>query len=193
MKYFFTSLFLILTIVVFAQNEIHWDGKYQLQLSDFRSSATQIGDTNLYSIHSSCGFEFSFYMSSIELAFTKNFNSKVSNSFKPESASLVAPDNAIAEKIIDFARYEFDLSELYARKFRKKIYEEKDAFSGSDFFRPAYEAIRKEFSERDTNAGKETDLGRKSEKLKVLHQQVLDEIAELSDFCKECKPPKKKK
>lgn len=193
MKHFFTCLFLVFTVLSSAQQDIHWDGTYQLQRSDFQSPATQIGGTNLYSIHSSCGFDFSFYMSSMELAFTKNFNAKVSNSFKPESASLVAPDDAIAQKLIYFARFEFDLSELYARKFRKKIYEEKEAFSGGDFFRPAYETVRKEFSERDTNAGKETDLGRKTEKLKALHQEVLNEIATLADYCKTCKPPKKKK
>ena len=82
--------------------------------------------------------------------------------------------------------------ELYQER-TEKIFEEKGAFSNITFFRPIYEAIQKELTERDTNAGKETDLGRKKEKLQVLHEQVLKEILDLVDFCKECKPAKKKK
>jgi hypothetical protein len=124
---------------------------------------------------------------------TKNFNAKVNNTFKRESASLVAPDENSAKDLVAYARFQFDLTELYARKFRKKIFEEKGAFSNITFFRPIYETIQKELTERDTNAGKETDLGRKKEKLQVLHDQVLKEILALADFCKECKPAKKKK
>ena len=193
MKSSLIILYLLVTTFSFSQNEINWDEKYQLQLSDFQSKASQIGNVNVYSLHSSVGIDFSFYMSNIEFLFTKNFNSKVNNVFKRNSASLVAPDDLIAKDLINFAQYEFDLSELYARKFRKKIYEEKGAFSNSSFFKPFYDEIQKEFSERDTNAGKITDLGRKKDKLKSLHDEVINEIQNLADFCKECKPPKKKK
>ena len=40
---------------------------------------------------------------------------------------------------------------------------------------------------------KSTDLGRDKEKLRQIHQDVLAEIAQLANFCKTCKPPKKKK
>ncbi len=125
--------------------------------------------------------------------FTKNFNSKVNCTFNRDAASLVAPDSLTAMDLLDFARFEFDLSELYARKFRKKIYEEKGAFSEASFFRPLYDKIQQEFTERHTIAGQESDLGRNKEKLNELHQAVLKEIEQLSDFCKLCKPPKKKK
>jgi hypothetical protein len=193
MRKVFTILFVIFTPIVFSQNDIAWDGKYQLQLSDFQSPSTQIGNVNIYSLHTSSGVDFSFYMSNFEFMFTKNFNSKVNNTFKRDAASLVAPDEIIAKDILGYAQYEFDLSELYTRKFRKKIFEEKGTFSNVTFFRPIYDTIQRELSERDTNAGKETDLGRKKDKLKMLHEQVLKEILELSDFCKECKPIKKKK
>ena len=38
----------------------------------------------------------------------------------------------------------------------------------------------------------ETDLGRDTEKLRELNQQVKKDIAALADFCKTCKPIKKK-
>jgi len=192
MKYIFASLLLFTTGFTFAQNEIPWDGKYELQLSDFQSSATQIRNVNVYSIFTACGIDFAFAMSSVEFMFTKNFNSKVGNTFKRNSSSIVAPDPEIAASLVKFSQFQFDVTELYARKFRKKIAEEKGSFSGVNFFKPFYDDIQKELSARCTNAGKETDLGRKSEKLKQLHQEVLSEMDMLSEYCKDCKLVKKK-
>lgn len=192
MKNTYLFLFLLVTSLSFSQNEINWDGEYKMRIADFQSPATQIGGTNLYSIHSSCGIDFAFSMTNMEFIFTKNFNSKIGNSFKRNSSSIVAPDEIIAASLVNFSQFEFDLSELYARKFRKKVQEEKGSFSSINFFRPFYDEIQKEFVERDTNAGKETDLGRKAEKLTALHQQVLKEIEELSAYCKACKVVKKK-
>lgn len=176
-----------------AQNIINWDGKYELQREDFQSVATQIGNTNLYSLHTAANIDFSFYMSNAEFMFTRNFNSKVNCVFNKEASSLVAPNDEIAQDLVEFARYEFDLSELYARKFRKKLYDEKSTFSGVSFVKPAFDEMQKEFNSRDTMAGKITDLGRNREELSKLHREVLVEIEQLSDFCKTCKPAKKKK
>jgi hypothetical protein len=192
MKKTFVTVMLLLQIAVFAQDDIPWDGKYQIQLSDFKSPASQIGSTNVYSVHAANGIEFSFYMSAGEFMFTRNFNSKVKNIFKRSSASLVAPDSLVANQLLDFARFEFDLSELYSRKFRKKIYENKSAFSNVNFFKPFYDDLQKEFYARDTNAAKSTEVGKDKEILDKLHQEVLAELESLKDFCSECKPPKKK-
>jgi len=47
-------------------------------------------------------------------------------------------------------------------------------------------------AERFTLAAKESDAGRNAEKLSILHNEVLEEIHQLVDFCKTCKPQKKK-
>jgi hypothetical protein len=193
MRQLFIAILLAIVSNVEGQNTIEWDGNYQLKLSDFQSSATQVGGTNVYSLSTISSFDFSFYMSSGEFMFTKNFNSKVNCSFNRNAASLVAPDSLIATDLLSFARYQFDLSELYARKLRKRLFEEKGAFSDVNFFRPIYDEIQREFNERQTIALKATDLGRDKEKLKQMHQEVLTEIAQLANFCKSCKPLKKKK
>lgn len=192
-RLFSLLIFCSLAILVRSQSIIEWDGKYQLQLSDFQSRATQIGESNIYSIHTTSGIQFAYAMSNAEFMMTKNFNSKVSCSFDRSAASIVASDSTLALDLVGFARYEFDLSELYARKLRKRIYEEKNAFSNTNFIQPIYDAIQKAFTERHTIASKETDLGQNREKLKTLHQDVLSEIEVLSEFCKTCKPVKKKK
>ena len=184
MRQLILTTFLLVSTQLSAQNKIDWDGIYKLQLSDFQSQASQIGDVTIYSLASMSIIDFSFYMTNGEFMFTKNFNSKVNCSFKRDASSLVAGDTAIALQLLNFARYDFDLAELYARKFRKRLYEEKDAFSDAGFFRPVYDEIQKEYLERHTIAAKESDLGRNSEKLSVLHHMIWAEIEQLAEFCK---------
>ena len=190
---FITILLLLFSCSLQGQNIIEWDGKYQLQLSDFQSPATRIGDGNISLIHSGSSFSFAFHMSNFEFMFAKNFNSKVNNPFNRSAASIVAPDTLTALNLLEFARYTFDLSELYARKFRKRLFEEKKMFSNTDFYLPIFNEVQKEFAERHTLDGKLTELGQNQEKLKELHDEVLREIEMLGDFCRICKPKKQKK
>lgn len=192
MKTVFSLIFCCLTFLSLSQNIIEWDGNYKLQLSDFQSSANQIGKTNIYSLNSGAIIDFAYAMSSGEFMFTKNFNSKVNCCFHREMAGIIAPDSATAYDLLGFAQFGFDLSELYARKLRKKIYEEKGAFSDPAFFKPLFEENQAELNARLSKASLETDLGRNKLKLTELHREVLLEIGQFSDFCKECKPPKKR-
>jgi hypothetical protein len=132
-------------------------------------------------------------MSNIEFMFTKNFNSKVSSTFKRDAASIIATDTVNAKHLLDFAQYEFDLSELYARKLRKDLYMNKGAFSDISFLQPLYDAIQKEYVEEHDIASNKSDLGQNEKMIKELDSDVLKRIQELSDFCKNCKPPKNKK
>lgn len=193
MKQILLSLLIILSTLVKAQNKIDWDGAYQLQLSDFQSSSTQIGSTSYYSIAASCGIGFLFSMSNYEFIFTKNFNSKVSCEFVRSTSSLIAVDSTMAYEMLSFANYEFDLAELYARKFRQKLFENKGAFSNINFFKPLYDEMQLEYTQRGNGAMSETQLGKNKEKLKELHQAVLTEIEALPDYCRTCKPSKKKR
>ncbi|HYF69290.1 MAG TPA: hypothetical protein VD884_14195 [Ohtaekwangia sp.] len=184
---------LLMAINAKGQNIITWNENYKLQLSDFQAGTTQVGNVNIYSLHTASRMEFSFHMSNYEFMFTKNFNSKVSCTFTRNAASLIAPDEEIAASLINFAQFEFDLSELYARKFRKQLYENKGAFSQVTFFEPIYNNLQQEFVTRHAQAAKETDVGRNQTKLTQLHNEVWEEINALSFYCKTCKPPKRNK
>ena len=192
MKKIIIIAFLLIAVQINAQNAIEWDGKYQIQLSDFKSKATQIGNVSSNSIQTASGLNFSIQMTNVEFMFTKNFNSKVSSTFKRESASIIATDTITAERMVKFAQYEFDLSELYARKLRKDLYVNKGTFSDISFLQPLYDAIQKDYVEEHGEASKKTNLGQKRDILIKLNDAVLIRIQELSDFCKTCKPPKKK-
>jgi hypothetical protein len=192
------KLYLLLTLLlisteVFPQNAIEWDGVYEIKLSDFQSDATKIGQTNLYSVQPSIGIGFSFNMTNAEFLFTKNFNSKVENSFKRSASYIIAPDSIIAEDVVSFGRFEFDLSELYARKFRQQLFENKGVLSNVNFFQPIFDKVNDEFAKRVSDAASLTDLGRNRNRLSDLHAQVKSEINELSEFCQSCKRPNRKK
>jgi hypothetical protein len=191
--YVLPLVFTIFSVLVQAQNVIDWDGEYELQMNDFQGGATQIGGVNIFSLHTATGMSFFFQMSNAEFMFTKNFNSKVSCTFTRNASSIIAPDSTYAINLLKFARFEFDLAELYARKLRQKLHEEKSTFSNGNFFEPVYNAVQLEYSQRHANAGKETDVGQKSAILKEYHEQVLNEINDLAAFCKACKAPKKSK
>lgn len=187
------SIYLLLLHSLTAQQIIDWSPDYELTFEDFLSKKTKIGYGDTYQINSTAGMGFSFQMTNYEWMFTKNFNSRVTSTFNKNAAVLVAPNLDIANSLLAFANYQFDLVELYARKFRKKLYENKSAFTNPSFLEPIYNEIQAELNERHAEAGELSNLGIKSEVMKELHQEVLVEIASLGDFCKECKPPKAKK
>lgn len=193
MKYLYVILFTLLTNYVTAQNIIEWSENMIIKLEDFQSSSTQIGNTNLNNLISGIKVEFHYRMSNLEFMMTKNFNNKVSCEFDKNIALILAEDKSIAENMVAFANFEFNLAELYARKIRQKLYENKGAFSDTNFFKPIYDTLMKEYYEKINDASKKTEIGKNREVLAILEEDVKNEITLLIDFCKNCKPQKKKR
>lgn len=193
MKNLLLLCFILLPFVSLAQDKIEWSPEIKIQLEDFQSDGTEIGNTTTYSVNVASGFTFSFSMSRYEFMFTKNFNTKVDCSFDKKLSYLVAPDTMVAQQLVAFAQFQFDLSELYARKFRKELYEQKGTFSNVQFFQESHDKIQEEYSLRLLAANKSTDMGEDKIKLAALRAEVLEEINQLQDFCKSCKTPKKVK
>ncbi|QSE99104.1 hypothetical protein [Fulvivirga lutea] len=188
------AILVLLVNVGNAQTKIEWSPEVELGIANFKSEQTEINsDLESNFVQTGAYMNFNYQMSSYEFMFTKNFNSKVSTEFVESAAVISAVDSTTADFMVDFVQYNFDLTELYARKFRKEIYEEKGAFSSSDFFLPIFEKYQKELTSENARVSKLTELGKKSELLKSERQRVLKEIEILSDYCKSCKPPKSKK
>lgn len=135
--------------------------------------------------------DFEFQMSNVEFMFTKNFNSKVSCIFNRDAAVIMAADSLAAERLIALVKFDFDLSELYARKIRKELYQNKKTFSNATFFQPYFDKMIAERDKISSRIYSESDFGNESEILEKEHKVVKKEINALSGFCKECKPPKK--
>lgn len=177
-----------------AQDRLDWSEADLLQLSNFASKDTKISaDLRAFNLMNAVYVDFSYATSRAEFMLTKNFNSKVSCYFSRPQSFIHAPDSAFAADLLAFARYQFDLHELSARKLRQRIYEEKGAFSRLDFFQPIYNEIQQEIGLRASQVAAQTQYGREHVQLALLHQELRAELAALSDFCKECKPSRKKK
>ncbi|WP_324025568.1 hypothetical protein QSV08_20635 [Maribacter sp. BPC-D8] len=193
-KIIFTLFIALSSSLVIAQEPMQWTPDYELQLSDYQSPESEINAAlTSYSIYSGAKIDFSFNMNSVSFMFTKNFNSKVKAIFQKNLAVLVAPDSLTANQLLQFGRYDFDLVELYSRKIRKKIYEEKGAFSDSSLFQPIFNELQEEMNTVSAQVFKATDFGKDSEMLQKEHNKVVDEINALSDFCMTCKPKKNRK
>lgn len=131
----FIMIFTLVYSISSGQSMIEWTPNYQLQLSDFQSPETEINKLlSNYSLYSGSNMDFSFNMSAYEFMFTKNFNSKVKTTFNRSAAVIIAPDSAIAQKMVDFGQYDFDLAELYSRKIQKRNVPPKRCFFGCEFF-----------------------------------------------------------
>ncbi|RED95288.1 hypothetical protein [Marinoscillum furvescens] len=194
MKFILVLILNLSATILFGQSVVEWAPTFELELTDFQSPQTEINESfKSYSLYSGANIDFSFHMTTGQFMFTKNFNSKVATTFNRSAAVLTAPDSLTAHQLLNFGKYSFDLTELYARRFRKELNECKGAFSDVSFYKPIYEEIQANMNEEHARVLKQTDLGRKSDLLQMEHQQVLSEIEILSDYCKTCKPPKKKK
>lgn len=172
----------------------NWSADFQLQLEDFQSPQTEINkNLSSYTIYPGSNIDFSYQMNSYEFMFTKNFNSRVKTFFNRKIAIISAPDSATAMQLVKCGQYTFDLTELYARKFRMGMYEEKRAFSEACFFKPIFDQLLEEMNAESARVLKASDLGKNKEVLAAEHLNVLQQIEALADFCFECTPPKKKK
>ncbi|MCK0145500.1 hypothetical protein MWU78_07590 [Arenibacter sp. F26102] len=192
MSYRLVLLFLVLTTWLYSQeNRIDWSPGHTFIIEDFQGSKTVISeDIDKVFVQSGVMLDFAFQMSNIEFMFTKNFNSKVSCTFQKDAAVIMAADSLEAERLIALVKFDFDLSELYARKIRKELFENKKTFSDATFFQPYFDKMVTERNKISSRVYLETNFGKKEAVLSKEHEAVKSELLALSDFCKECKPPK---
>lgn len=194
MKIRMAILILFISNFLMAQDFIPWKVDSKISLNDF-AMGNAIIDSSLstYSYSSGCQIEFAYQMSNYEYMFTKNFNDKIACNFYTNSAIINAVDSAMAKDMINFAQYEFDLTELYARRIRQEIYVEKGAFSDASFLQSVFMKWQQTYNAEKSKMLNSTNFGRNADVLNTEHKKVKEGILSLSDFCKSCKPKKKKK
>lgn len=173
----FILLGLFLSLTTRAQSTFDWKGQRQLQLTDFQTQIT--GQTDAERLSTSIGLGFN-------LDKKKARRGKLIRStratFDPVDAMIVAPDTTRLLELLAFARYEFDLTELYARKYRQQLVSSRKDLK--EKFVPISVAIRTEYEARLEKDTEQTQLGKDQGVLQTLQQQVRDEIALLSRFRK---------
>ena len=193
MKNYLIFVFTLATISdSLGQDIIEWNQTYKLERSDFLARTGE-STSGVFTVHAACAINFFYQMSSYEFMLTKNFNSKASTTFNRPASYILAPDSITGARLLRFAQAEFDLAELYARKFRKSMFDNKKAFSDPGFYQRLYDSIQKEHTVHVSQLSQNTEIGMAENRLNEQHQQIIADIESLSDYCKSCKPKKKKK
>ncbi len=171
-------LLLSLTTIAFGQDDnerLRWSPTRKLTLSDFTIKTKQLETTTsfgqFYIAYKVKGFDF----------MTKNFNKKVDNLFI-ESASWIDTTTNIQQSLT-YQQTLFDISEIYARQFRKALHDNrKKIMSGTNFIEELDQKYMSDFSKRRIDYDRETKFGTDMDKQKEWEAQIQKELSELSDF-----------
>lgn len=176
----------------YAQEKIEWSEDVEITASSFKGELPNLAEDDLQQYFLSATFDFSFYMANIQFALTKNFNRYVSAYYVPNLSWM--EDGELTEQLLLMANLDFDLVELYARKFRKKMFETKNVGSNVNFYNSIHAEINKEYSDRQLVMQSELNNQSDIEAYLIAEtEKVNQEIESLSGFCKSCKPKKKKR
>jgi len=188
----FTLLLLIALNPSFSQEKIEWSKGIEIDSSCFKASIPNLAEDNLQEYSFACSYNFNFQMIGLQFAFTKNFNSYVSAYYNPHLSWM--EEGELTWQLLLMANLDFDLVELYARKFRKKMFEAKNVGSNVNFFNKLHEEVNREYLDRQSVIQSNLRTNENIEDyLKLEIEKVNEEIEMLNEFCKTCKPKKRKK
>lgn len=182
-------LLLLLTQRVVGQQKVEWKEGYVLSTTDFEMPPPQNSMRGYQRYYFAGRLDYTYGTNRFEFSIPRNFNKAVSVYFYPSSSWLET--GQLTGLLLQEAQLDFNLLELYARRFRKKLYETKGVTYDTKLFQKIYEDLMAEFTKERAEMfgiidGSETRTQKYNEK-------VLEGIAQLSEYCKECKPSKNKK
>ncbi len=189
-KLWLTCLLLPIGFSSYGQEKVDWSAGYTMDTSDFRGKVPYMEEDYVQRYYLASQLGFSYQMNSYQFAFTKNFNKYIEVYFKPSSSWIERGEQT--DLLLAMASLDFDLAELYARKFRKSIYENKKLVSSTQLFQEEFEKVSNTYSDRRAQMMSEVMASSMPhETLASYRQHVNLEILTLEEFCKACKPKKK--
>ena len=181
------KIFLIIIIILnnttqsFAQElqdgQKRWSETLKLTVDDFKIKTSDNTNDAVYSqfmiSHSLSGFDF----------MKRNLNKKIQNLFLGNASWIDTTKVESIDKQIDFQQMQFDLAEIQARKFRKRILIDKRKISkGFDIVNKISNEIMSEFSKIRLELIRETEGGENEEKIAKWKKQITSQLKELNEF-----------
>ena len=159
------------------EGQKRWDSKKKLTINDFKIKISDENNDAVYSqlviSNSAQGFDF----------LKRNLNSNVENIFLGNASWIDTTKVKNIDKQIEFQQIQFDLAEIQARKFRKKLFIKKWKISkGFDIMNKISNEIMTEFSETRLELIRETEGGHNEEKLSEWKEKIVNELKELNEF-----------
>lgn len=186
-----------LTIIFFfinstAQSIVEWSPDEVIDIRSFKAACPEMADDGIQRYSLVATFDFNYQMANIQFIMTKNFNKYVTSYYIPNNSWIEKGE--LTDQIFKMANLDFDILELFARKFRKQMFENKRAGSNTNFYQQLFNEVNKEYTAFTASLNSEIVSSENvDELLSKYSSQVNLEIESLSDYCKACKPKKKKK
>jgi len=154
-----------------------WSSSSKLTINDFKIKISDENNDAVYSqfmiSHSIGGFDF----------MKRNLNQKIGNLFLGKASWIDTTKVESIEKQIDFQQMQFDLAEIQARKFRKRILKNKREISkGFDIVNKINNETIAEFSEIRLKLMRETESGRNEKKVTEWKEKIVSDLKELNEF-----------
>ncbi|MFD2530462.1 MULTISPECIES: hypothetical protein [Polaribacter] len=181
MKNFINLAFLLLLFVFpvsgqeLLEGQKRWSATEKLSLEDY-SIKKNYDDAILSQFlisYESKGFDF----------FKKNLNSRVENIFIGKGSYIDTTKINNLEKQLEFQQLQFDLAEIQARKFRKRLFlGKKKLVKGFEVMKLISNEISNEFAEIRMRFINETNNGNNLKVLEVWKSKVKSELKELNEF-----------
>ena len=181
MKNFINIAFLLLLFVFpvsgqeLLEGQKRWSATEKLSLEDY-SIKKNYDDAILSQFlisYESKGFDF----------FKKNLNSRVENIFIGKGSYIDTTKINNLEKQLEFQQLQFDLAEIQARKFRKRLFlGKKKLVKGFEVMKLISNEISNEFAEIRMRFINETNNGNNLKVLEVWKSKVKSELKELNEF-----------
>ncbi|MCY1720867.1 hypothetical protein OU798_10960 [Prolixibacteraceae bacterium Z1-6] len=186
-KYIILAILLI-PFVNLAQNNLEWEDGYQLTVDDYLAKAPNTGTMQTVS----GSFYVAYEMGGINLLTNRNLNSYVSCYFQKDASYIDDGDETSTKRLLRYQQLIFNLYELQARKLRQKFFEERTRLltkgAGS-----LYNEVAAEHARLVSEIEGGTNHGYSSDETTEWLEWTDQELKKLADYCKECKPQKKKR
>jgi hypothetical protein len=170
-------LFILFSKMTFSQepNKLFWSSSKKLTSEDFK-----IKTGNNETTHSFAQFSIDYNLNGFDFL-TKNFNKKVQNYMIPSASWMDTTENL--SQNIKYQQTLFDLSEIYVRKFRKELRENrKKIFKGIEFTEKINSEILTDFSKRRIEYDKDTNFGTNPKMQKNWELLIQKELIELANY-----------
>ena len=158
------------------QPVITWNESYKLSWSDFKDNPDNI-DRAVAITASGITFGFSIKQTDTQVV---SFTTDVLAHFYPEQ-SWYKVDETDAH-VLGHEQLHFDITELFARKFRHRISQLKTSNTISSELKKLHNTIKKELTSMHDDYDAETDFSRNVERQAKWEAQIAMELAKLSNY-----------
>ena len=113
----------------------------------------------------------------------RNINNRIENLFLGNASWIDTTKIRNIDKQIEFQQTQFNLAEIQARNFRKRLFIKKWKISkGFKIMNKISNEIMAEFSEKRLKLMRETESGRNQKKLTEWNEKITNELEELYEF-----------